>query len=74
MNPYFLGIDNGGTMSKAAVFTVDGRELAVAGRPVEILNPHPGWSERDMNAMWQGTAEAIREALEKSGVAPADIA
>ena len=61
-------------MSKAAVFTVDGRELAVAGRPVEILNPHPGWSERDMNAMWQGTAEAIREALEKSGVAPADIA
>jgi len=74
MNPYFLGIDNGGTMSKAAVFTVDGRELAVAGRPVEILNPHPGWSERDMNAMWQGTAEAIREALEKSGVAPTDIA
>ena len=74
MQPYFLGIDNGGTMSKAAVFAADGRELAVAARPVQILSAHPGWSERDMDAMWRGTAEAIREALEKSGVAPGDIA
>ena len=71
---YFLGIDNGGTMSKAAVFTTDGRELAVAGRPVQSLSPHPGWSERDMHALWRGTADAIREALEKSGVDPANIA
>jgi len=74
MPNYLLGIDNGGTMSKAAVFTADGRELAVAARPVQILSPHPGWSERDMNAMWRGTADAIREVVEKSGVAPGDIA
>ena len=71
---YLIGIDNGGTLSKAAVFTADGRELAVAGRPVQILSPHPGWSERDMHAMWLGTAEAIREALEKSGIDPAAVA
>ena len=74
MANYLLGIDNGGTMSKAAVFTADGRELAVAARPVQILSPRPGWSERDMRDMWHGTADAIRKALEKSGVAPADIA
>jgi len=74
MNPYFLGIDNGGTMSKAAVFTADGHKLAVAARPVRILSPHPGWSERDMDAMWRGTADAIREALTKAGVTAADIA
>ena len=74
MAHYFVGIDNGGTMSKAAVFAVDGRELASAGRPVDILSPHPGWSERDMDAMWQGTAAAIREAIQKSGVDAAEIA
>lgn len=74
MARYLVGVDNGGTMSKAAVFTEDGRELAAAGRKVEILEPHPGWSERDMASMWRGTAEAIREAVERSGVDAAEIA
>ena len=74
MARYLVGVDNGGTMSKAAVFAEDGRELAAAGRKVEILEPFPGWSERDMGSMWRGTAEAIREAVAKSGVDAADIA
>ncbi len=74
MAHYFVGVDNGGTMSKAAVFAADGRELASAGRPVEILSPHPDWSERNMEAMWLGTAAAIREAIEKSGVDASEIA
>ena len=71
---FLLGVDNGGTMSKAAVFAADGRELAVAGRKVAISEPHPGWSERDMEALWRDTAAAIREAVARSGVNPADIA
>lgn len=71
---YLLGIDNGGTMSKAAVFDLAGRELAVAGRPVRVSEPHPGWSERDMDALWRDTAAAIREAVAKAGVNPAEIA
>jgi L-xylulokinase len=74
MAKYLVGIDNGGTVSKAAVFTADGRELAVAGRPVASIVKVPGWSERDMNVLWQDTAVAIREAIEKSGVNPEDIA
>ena len=74
MARYLVGIDNGGTMSKAAVFTEEGRELAAASRKVELLEPQPGWSERDMDAMWRGTAEAIREAIGKAGVNPAEIA
>jgi len=60
MARYLIGIDNGGTMSKAAVFSSDGRELAAAGRNVEIISKQSGWSERDMEAMWRGTVEAIR--------------
>ena len=74
MAKYLVGIDNGGTVSKAAVFTADGRELAVSGRPVTSIVKHPCWSERDMNVLWQDTASAIREAVEKSGVNPTDIA
>lgn len=71
---YLLGIDNGGTMSKAALFTSDGTEVAVAGRKVAIIEAKPGWSERDMDAMWTGTAEAIREVIAKARIDPAAIA
>ncbi|MDR2512239.1 MAG: carbohydrate kinase [Puniceicoccales bacterium] len=70
---YFIGIDNGGTMSKAAVFDAAGREVAMASRRVNTISPRPGWSERDMGALWMDTAEAIREAVAKSGLAPGQI-
>jgi sugar (pentulose or hexulose) kinase len=41
---YFLGIDNGGTMSKAAIFDVCGKELSVASSRVRQLTQHVGWN------------------------------
>jgi L-xylulokinase len=74
MPEYLLGIDNGGTVSKAALFTAHGREVAVASRKVQVLEPKPGWSERDMDGIWRATAAAIREVLAKSKVNPEAIA
>ena len=74
MPKYLLGIDNGSTISKAALFDTNGTELAVASRKVELIERHPGWSERDSEKVWRDTASAIREVLAKSAVAPADIA
>ena len=71
---YLLGIDNGGTMAKAALFTTDGSEVAVASRRSEMLDTKPGWAEFDMNQTWTNTAEAIREVLSESGINPSDIA
>ncbi len=73
MARYLLGIDNGSTMSKAALFRDDGGEVAVASRKVELLSPHAGWSERDPLLMWDETAAAIREVLAESGVGPDEI-
>jgi L-xylulokinase len=73
MSQYLLGIDNGGTVSKAAVFTLNGDEVAVAGRKLSSLEPKPGHAERDADALWRSTAEAIREVLAKSGVNSRDI-
>ncbi|MCX7044779.1 MAG: carbohydrate kinase [Candidatus Sumerlaeota bacterium] len=74
MTKYLLGIDNGCTVSKAALFDLDGREIAVAARKSETLTPKPDWFERDAAAMWRETAEAIREVITKSKVNAADIA
>jgi L-xylulokinase len=74
MGQYFLGIDNGNTVSKAALFDVRGKEVAIASCKVDTVYPHPGWTERDMEMLWLSTASAIREVLARSGVRPEDIA
>jgi L-xylulokinase len=74
MGRYLLGIDNGSTVSKAALFDLHGKEVAIASCKAETEYPHPGWTERDMEMLWQSTASAIREALGKSGIKPEEIA
>jgi L-xylulokinase len=74
MKDCVIGIDAGGTMTKAALFDLSGRELACARRKNLMSFPHPGWTERDPDRMWQAAAEAVREVLQVSGRAPADIA
>lgn len=74
MSPYLIGIDSGSTMVKAAVFGAQGQEISVASRKADWRSPQPGWSETDMEALWQLTAEAVREAIRRSGIDPASIA
>jgi L-xylulokinase len=74
MGKYLLGIDNGSTVSKAALFDFCGKEIAVASCKAETEYPHPGWTERGMEMLWQSTATAIREVLSKSSAKPEEIA
>jgi L-xylulokinase len=74
MGKYLMGIDNGSTVSKAALFDLHGKEIAVASCKADTEYPHPGWTERDMELLWQSTANAIREVLARSGVQPEEIA
>jgi L-xylulokinase len=73
MAEYLLGVDNGNTVSKAAIFDLDGHEIQVASRKSEPEYPHPGWTERSMDTLWQSTAEAIQEAISASGIDPKEI-
>ena len=70
---YLMGIDNGGTFSKAALFDEDGKQISVASVPTVTITPQPGSTERDMDELWKVTAQAARQAIEKSGVDPKDI-
>lgn len=70
---YLLGIDNGGTFSKAAIFDEIGQQIAVVSEPTKTLTPKPGFTERDMNELWNVNAQAIRKVISVSNVNPADI-
>ena len=74
MGQYLLGIDNGSTVSKAALFNFKGKEIAIASCKADTEYPHPGWTERGMEMLWQSTASAIREVLARAGVRPEEIA
>lgn len=71
---YFLGLDNGGTTTKAAIYDRDGKEICVSSVETKMIVPAPGFVERNMDEMWEANCTVIRNALEKSGIAPADIA
>ena len=71
---YLVGIDNGGTFSKAAVFDETGVQISVASVPSVTFAPKPGYNERDMDELWQANAEAIRQAIQKSGIDAKEIA
>ena len=71
--PSLLGIDSGLTVTKAVIFDVDGSTLAVARRRVAQSFPCPRHVERDMDEFWNATADAIAEALAKSGRPASDI-
>lgn len=43
---YLMGIDNGGTFSKAALFDENGVQISVASVPTVTLTPKPGYTER----------------------------
>ena len=71
---YYLGLDNGGTTTKAALFDRAGREICVASTSTQMITPKPGFVERDTEEMWQANCLVIRQVIQRSGVCPEDIA
>ncbi len=73
MKEYFLGIDNGGTLTKAVLFDGRGNEIAGASRKVPMIMPQPGFTERDMDVLWGANCEVIREVVDRAGVRAEEI-
>jgi glycerol kinase len=59
-----LGIDEGTTAVKAALFDLELRAVAEARRPVPVTHPRPGWVEQDPELILQAVVEAVAEVLE----------
>lgn len=73
MGKYLIGLDNGGTMSKAAIYDLQGKEIAVCSRKTEMYQPEPGFTERNCEEMWAANVGAIRAVLEQSGISGEEV-
>ncbi len=73
MGQYLMGLDNGGTMGKAALYDLQGHEIAVCARKTQLLQPQPGFTERNCEEMWAANVGAIRAVLAQSGVSGDDV-
>jgi L-xylulokinase len=71
---YYIGLDNGGSVSKAGLFDDAGNEVAVATAIVPQILPKEGFVERDTEVLYQANVQCIREVIKKSEVDPKQIA
>ena len=71
---YFIGLDNGGTSTKAALFDEHGQEIGSFSVSTEALTPKVGFVERDMEDMWTANCDVVKGVLEKTGVSGSDVA
>lgn len=66
--PIYLGLDAGTSVTKAAAFDAQGREIAVAERPTAVSRPKPGWSEIDPLEAWEASCAVLREVVHHADV------
>ena len=71
---YLLGVDFGGSSSKATLLGEDGRVYAAASREYPTYYPHNGWAEQDIFDSYDAMVGNIREILGSTGIAPEDVA
>lgn len=69
-----LAIDQGTTSSRAIIFGPDFTPLSVGQQEFAQHFPKSGWVEHDPGDIWNSTVAVCREAFDKAGLAPAEIA
>ncbi len=65
-SPLLLGIDEGTTAVKAALFDTDLQLVAEARRPVAVTHPQPGWVEQDPEEILEAVLASVAEVLEQA--------
>ena len=70
---FLLALDQGTTSSRAILFTLEGRPVAVAKREFRQLYPKPGWVEHDPLEIWETTLSAAREVLRRAGAEAGEV-
>ena len=71
---YYIGLDNGGTTTKAAIFDEKGKQLGACSMATAMLTPRPEFIERDMEEMWDANCAVVKGVLEQTGIAKEDVA
>jgi L-xylulokinase len=72
-NRYYLGLDNGGSVTKVGLYDQNGNEMATASALSEPIMRKLGYIERDSEKLFEINIKCIKEVIQKSGVNPKDI-
>jgi len=70
---YVIALDQGTTSSRAVIFNQNGEKVAAASREFEQLYSQPGWVEHRPEDILSSQLDALRDAVNASGIDPHDI-
>lgn len=71
---YFIGVDIGTGGTKAAIFDLNGNQLATAYEESKLFYPRTHWVEQNPEDFYMSAINTLREVIKKSGVSPRDVA
>lgn len=71
---YFIGIDNGGTVTKAALFDENGKQISSASRHTDLIVEQSGFTERNTDELLSANFDVIRHCVQASGINPGNVA
>ena len=71
---YVLALDQGTTSSRAILFDRTANCVGVAQKEITQIFPRPGWVEHDPMEIWGAQSGVASEVLEKTGIAPDQLA
>lgn len=71
---YVMALDAGTTSNRCILFNEKGEMCSVAQKEFTQFFPQPGWVEHDANEIWQTQLAVARQAMQKAGASPSDIA
>ena len=74
MSRYILAMDAGTTSARTILFDRSGTICGAAQREFAQHYPKPGWVEHDPMEIWSAQLQVSREAMERAGAKPEDIA
>lgn len=73
MGSYLLGLDNGGTVTKAAIYDYNGNEIAVSSKKTNMIFPHAGYTEKNPEEFWKANIDAIKDVISSAKINSAEI-
>lgn len=74
MNKFILALDQGTTSSRAILFDIEGKPVAMARKELRQIYPGPGHVEHDPDEIWSSQAGVAMEAIARAGVGIQSVA
>jgi sugar (pentulose or hexulose) kinase len=71
--PYLVGIDYGTGGVRVGIFDREGEPAIFHAVEFGTQHPRPGWAEQDPDTWWSSLIQAVKGALQESGVSAEEV-